>query len=108
MNGLTVQEIVIDGEQVINLKKPLIYDGTEYKSLTINFEELTGQDLLDAEREIIVTDRNIAPVKEFDKGYLSVVVAKAAKVPTEMVRLLGAKDFSKLTIEAQNFLMNEE
>ena len=92
----------------IKLVKPIQYDGEEIKELNLDFDSLTGQDLLDAEKEGLESNKKVAPVKEFDKCYLSIVAAKAAGVATDMMPLLGAKDFTKITVRAQDFLLKEE
>ena len=92
----------------IKLLKAIQYDGETVTELHLDFDSLTGQDILNAERELNAGNKSVAPVKEFDKGYLSIVAAKAAGVPTDMLSLLGAKDFTKVTVLTQNFLLNEE
>lgn len=92
----------------IKLAKVITYDGEEIKELNLDFDSLTGQDLLNAEKEAIALNKNTAPIKEFDKGYLSIVAAKAAGISTDIMPLLGAKDFTKVTVQTQNFLLNEE
>lgn len=92
----------------IKLAKTITYDGVEIKELNLDFDSLTGQDLLNAEKEAIALNKSASPIKEFDKGYLSIVAAKAAGVSTDLMPLLGAKDFTKVTVQAQNFLLNEE
>ena len=89
------------------LTKAIKYDGEEIKELNLDFDKLTGQDLLDAEAELSA-EKKAPPVKEFNKGYLAIVGAKAAGVPTDMVKLLGAKDFTQFTMHVQNFLISEE
>ncbi|WP_410495816.1 phage tail assembly protein [Cellulosilyticum sp. ST5] len=91
---------------IITLKKSIKYDGQEVKELELDLEALTAQDILDAEAEL-AAERKTPPIKEFDKSYLAIVGAKAAKVPTDMVKLLGAKDFTNLTMQVQNFLIAE-
>lgn len=92
----------------IKLAKVVTYDGEEIKELNLDFDSLTGQDLLNAEKEAVASNKNVAPIKEFDKGYLAIVAAKAAGVATDVMPLLGAKDFTKVTVQTQNFLLNEE
>ena len=92
----------------ITLKKPIQYDGTEIKNLTLNLESLTGQDFLDTEKETGVELTASTPVKEFSKAYLAILAAKACGMPSDMIPLLGIQDFSKITVMVQNFLLGEE
>lgn len=89
---------------IYTLSKPTTYEGTEYKELTLDFESLTGEDLENAAMEF-QANGNSASVMELSKPYLAIVVGKAAKVPTQMIRKLSAKDYSKVTVRAQNFLL---
>lgn len=97
-----------DMEDVIVLRKVITYDGQEYRELKLDLDALTGQDLIDAGKELVAADNNFAPLKEFDKGYLSILAARAADIPTDMMPMLSAKDFTKITLQVQNFLLNEE
>jgi hypothetical protein len=91
-------------ENVYTLSKPAILDGNELKELNLDFDSLTGEDLEEAAVEFQING-NSAPVIELSKPYLAIVVARAAKVPTQVIRKLPAKDYSKLTVRAQNFLL---
>lgn len=91
-------------ENVYILSKPTSFDGKEVKELYLNFDSLTGEDLEEAAVEFQING-NSAPVIELSKPYLAIVVAKAAQVPTPLIRKLSAKDYSKLTVRAQNFLL---
>lgn len=86
------------------LSKKVEFEGKEFNELELNFDELTGEDLEAAAIEFTATG-NSAPVVELSKPYLAIVVGKAAKVPTLLIRKLPAKDYSKVTVRAQNFLL---
>ncbi len=88
----------------IKLSNSINFEGTDYTELDLDFESLTGRDLINAEVEA----RMIAgpsPLSELSKPYNAVIAAKAAKVPVELVIDLKAKDFTVVTMEAQNFLL---
>ncbi len=87
----------------IKLSKPYTFEGKEYTELKLDFDVLTGRDMIIAEAEVrVIADP--APVAELSKSYLAVMAAKAARVPVDLILGLPAKDFSKVTIEVQNFL----
>ncbi len=94
---------MVKQNQRVNLSKVITWEDVEYGNLLFNLDELTGNDLLEAEKEY-AAEGGTAPVAELNKGYLSIVAAKAAKVPVELIRALPAKDFSQVTIMVQNFL----
>lgn len=86
------------------LSKEITFEEKLYKELNVDLEGLTGQDLLNAEREFTLTG-GVTSVAETSKGYLAIIAAKACKVPIDLINALSAKDFSKLTIMVQNFLL---
>ena len=101
------QENEAANDQVYVISRPFEFEGNKYEKLNLAFEKLTGNDLLSCENELNATvpDGTFIPMKEIDKRYLALVVAKAAGVPSELIRKLPAKDFSKVTVRAQNFLL---
>ena len=89
--------------EVVVLNKAFKYDGQEYTEISMDLESLTGNDMINAAKESkAIGDTSTVP--ELSKTYLAVVAAKAAHVPVDMIIALPAKDFSKVTMEAQNFL----
>ncbi|QHZ50032.1 hypothetical protein ERICV_05133 [Paenibacillus phage phiERICV] len=94
-------------ERVYTLSRPFTFEGKEYTELLLDFDSLSGEDLLSCESQLkTVTDASeFIPMKEISKPYLTLVVARAAKVPFELIQNLPAKDFSKVTLRAQNFLL---
>lgn len=90
------------------LSKPIEFDGETIKELELDFDNLTGDDILSAERQfnaIAAKTRDIVSMKETSKSYLALVAARASKKPPELFNQLSAKDFSKITVLAQNFLL---
>jgi hypothetical protein len=94
------------------LKNPITFDEKTITELDVDFEKLTGNDLKVAERAYSLEASKLGGpspmVKEINKGYLSHIVAIAASVPVELIDKLPARDFSKLTLDAQSFLIQEE
>lgn len=88
----------------ITLKKAIIFRGEEVKELDLNLEELTGNDLIEAEKQVMATD-NVPMVTDFNKSYLIAVAGRALKIPAETLRAMNAKDFSKIVSEVQRFLL---
>jgi len=102
-------EIAQVDERVYVLSRPIQFDGEQHTELLLDFDALTGEDLLACERQlnvIVTKTREVIAFKELSKSYLALVAAKAAKVPVELLYKLNAKDFSKVTVRVQNFLLN--
>ncbi|MDQ0114356.1 phage tail assembly protein [Paenibacillus harenae] len=90
------------------LSKPISDEGEEIVELNLDFDDLSANDILAAERQFnteMAKNKDFAPVKEFAKSYLAIIVAKAAGQPLEVIYKLKANDFSKVTMLAQNFLL---
>ena len=92
--------------QTIALNKPVTFDGKEYTKLELDFDSLTGRELMKAEAEAkALTPGGYIPVLELSKPYQVVIAAKAAKVPVDVIMELPGKDYTKVTVAAQDFLL---
>lgn len=90
----------------IKLSKPFTFEGKEYAELILDLDGITGRDLIKAEAEArIIAGPAAAPVAELSKPYHAVVAAKAAGVPVDLILALPAKDFTKITMAVQDFLL---
>ncbi|MEK5166221.1 phage tail assembly protein [Paenibacillus sp. FSL R5-0527] len=93
---------------VIKLSRPILWEDVEYKELILNFEGLSGEDIIDVESdfmEFIRGQKNVyVQFKNDHPGYRAVVAAKAAGVHPNMMKKLTAKDFLKVTGAAKDFL----
>ena len=87
----------------IKLTKAINFHGEELKELDLNLDELTGNDLIEAEKQVMTND-NIYLITDLNKSYLIAIAGRLLKIPAETLRTLSAKDFSKITLEVQRFL----
>lgn len=87
------------------LKRPKTIDGVEYESIDLNFSSLSGNDIANAEVEMLSRGNIVAGPAEFNKTYLMHISARAAKLPVETLKQLSIKDLSVITMMTQNFLM---
>lgn len=88
----------------IKLSKTYNSEGKEFRELDIDFDRLTGKDLVDASKEARILG-DVSPVQELSPTYLAVVGAKAAGISIDTVLALSAKDFTSVKTETQNFLL---
>ncbi len=89
----------------IQLHKPIELNGETVSEINLDLESLTGDDLIKAETEYTAINGALVGVPELSKAYLIHVAARAAKMNPEDLRGLAAKDYSKLTMEVQSFLL---
>lgn len=87
----------------LKLDKPLEYGNTKIEELIFDFSKLTGQDMLDAEKEAENIDGAVAV--EFSGGFLTALAAKAAGVQPIILKDLPADKFLLAKIQARRFIM---
>lgn len=102
-----LQEVTQAGT-VVKLSRPISWEGTDYKEFTLNFDGLSGQDILEVESDFmdfIRGQKNVfVQFKNEHPGYLAVIAAKAAGVHPNLMKKLPGKDFLKVTDAARDFL----
>ena len=87
----------------IELKKAINTGGKLIKELNLDLDKLTGSDLIEAEKEVMISD-NTPLVMDFNRSFLITIAAKAAGIATDALKSLNIRDFSKITNEVQRFL----
>ncbi|WP_217562789.1 phage tail assembly protein [Paenibacillus sp. GbtcB18] len=93
-------------DRVYKLSRPFTFEGQEYTKIILDFDKLTGKDLLSCEQQLksIIGPQEFLPVKGVDSRYQAIVASRASGLPYEFFEELPASDFSKVTQRAQNFL----
>ncbi|CAH8247458.1 phage tail assembly protein [Paenibacillus melissococcoides] len=96
--------------QVYKLKKPVTFEGKEYTELNLDFDSLTGRDLINAERQYVrsAQGNELANLKEIMKEMQVYIAAFAAKCPPELILSLGIKDVAEITRLVQVFILGDE
>ncbi|MNW52955.1 hypothetical protein D3C74_304960 [compost metagenome] len=92
---------------VIKLSLPVTWEETEYKELHLDFDKLTGEDIIALEADFLVLNqgKNFLPsFKSEHPAYLAVLAAKSIGVHPNFTKKLNAKDFNKMTGAAKRFL----
>jgi hypothetical protein len=91
---------------IYTLRKPHVFEGETYTELNLDFDALTGYDIISSEQQYRAEDPEAAIFgREVNKAYLTYIVARAAKVPADVIRALPAGDFTRVMMKAQNFLL---
>lgn len=85
-------------------KKPVKFEGKEYKEIILDLEGLTGQDVQDVSNEMLAKGISLG-LAEVNKSFLSAMASRAANVPVEFMNSLPAREFSSITVQVQNFLL---
>lgn len=91
------------------LQRPIEFDGKLYTEIEYDFESLSGEDMISAERQYLSYEYNQSnSLKELSKEYQILLFSRAAKLPKEFFDKLSSKDFQKLTIKMQIFLLKTD
>ena len=88
----------------IKLKKAIMHKGEGLDVLDMPLEELTGNDLIEAEKQIVQSGEAVV-VTDFSRPYLIAIAARAAHLPVEALKFMDARDFTRVTTEVRNFLI---
>lgn len=88
----------------VKLKKAVHIKGKEVTSVVLDFDKLTGNDLIAAESEARALHAGEASVFASMK-FQAVVAAKAIGCPVDDIFNLNAKDFKSIMGPTVNFLM---
>lgn len=88
----------------IQLKKAIKHKGQEIFTLDIPLDELTGNDLIDVEEQIMKTGQWFQAT-DASRVYLISLAARALHMPIEVLKQMNAHDFAKVATEVRNFLL---
>ncbi len=94
-------------KETVKLTKPVMDDGKEITEVVFNPDDLTGNDMAEAEREFLVSG-GIPTNLNSSISYLQHVAARACGLEVDTIRRMGAKDSIYLTTSTQIFLLDME
>ncbi len=95
----------VDGVKTVKLYKPITVDSREITEITLNFNTLTAADLDNIEADMSASGGAKHPVPALSNAYNLRVAARAAGINYHELMRLSAKDATKLSLLAQNFLV---
>jgi len=89
----------------ITLSKPISKDGNEITSLNLDFDKITGNQIIAAEKEARLLG-DTTPDACYSKTFQAIIAAKAAAEPVIVDDIMGlhGSDFIQTTTAAANFL----
>ena len=89
----------------MKLKKAFTKDGKKVTELKFDFDKITGNDIIAAEKEARTLGDN-TPDACYSKTFQAIIAAKAADYPLNVDDVLGMNgmDFINITTQAGNFL----
>ena len=87
----------------LDFEKSVEFEGKTYEGLDLNLEALIGKDIIATKKEAMDLAR--MPVTDVSKIYHVCVAARASGVTPDMILSLPAKEFNRVTLETQGFLL---
>ena len=103
-----LDNITEENQYIVRLKKPYMFEGTEYKEIDLSgLEELTTMDLKLADKMYNATG-TFALVKETDVTYCTIIAHLATKMPIEFFDNLPAHEGFMVKTRITGFLRNGE
>ncbi|MBU2701688.1 hypothetical protein Ga0466249_002807 [Sporomusaceae bacterium BoRhaA] len=89
----------------MKLAKPITKDGTEITELNLDFDKITGNQIIAAEKEARMLG-DTTPDACYSKTFQAVIAAKAADQPliVDDILAMNGMDFINITTQAANFL----
>jgi hypothetical protein len=91
----------------VKFKAPYNFEGAEHEGIEMDFDGLTGEDIEKAVEVLNAEKRPLgSALPEFSKVFCAQVAALASKKPAEFIRGLPVREYVKVTLEAQNFLLD--
>lgn len=91
-------------KEIFKLSRPVVFENKVYEELVVDYGCLTGKDVREAKRHFERPGR-VSIVLSLDPEFASYMVAKALKVPYEMMDYLPAADYLAITQAMVNFLL---
>ena len=91
----------------IQLSKPYVDGDRTLTEIDLDLDGLKGRDLNAATRDLLVS-KEVVLSPNTDPRYHTRIAAKAAHLPLELIEDLPAKDFTRITMEVQGFLLGAD
>ena len=88
----------------IKLKKAIKINGEEKKTVNLNFDTITGNDLIEAERTLRALG-DTSPSAYLSMKYHAIIAAKLMGIPLDDVLEMNATDFKNVTVAVAGFLL---
>ncbi|MEK5086831.1 phage tail assembly protein [Paenibacillus sp. FSL M8-0228] len=101
------EEVAQPTGTVIRLSLSVNWEDVDYKELNLEFDKLTGEDIISLEGDFLALNqgKNFLPAfKNEHPAYLAVLAAKAAGVHPNFLKKLPAKDFNRVIGASRRFL----
>lgn len=87
----------------ISLAKAIPYKDNKISEIDFDFDSLTGNDILNVEKELRASGENIA-AWDYSRTFIIAIAAKSCHLPVEVLKNSSLSDFTKIINETLSFL----
>lgn len=99
---------VVEDDTILVLKKPITFEGKEYKKIDLSeLENITAKDMVEIGK-ILDKGGSISFAPETTLWYACIIASRAAKLPIELLNMLGARDALRLKNKVIGFLYGQD
>ena len=88
----------------ISLKKAIKVNGEEKEKINLDFESITGRDLINAEK-VMRAMGDTTPSAFLSMNFHAIVAAKIIDIPVDDIFDMNATDFKNITVAVAGFLL---
>lgn len=90
---------------VVPLKSPIELDGALLNSITLDFTNMTGQDVINVDEELRREGHNMGFDNVFNHNALLKLASKAARKIPDDLKKLHAGDYMEVAFKTRNFFI---
>lgn len=91
--------------KIIDLEKPIDWEGKEVKKIELKIETISGKIILDSQKEYRMKNNVVLPNMVYDFEYLGIIASKISGLDNEFFLELDSKDYLEVIFSVQNFLV---
>jgi hypothetical protein len=91
----------------VKFKNAYNFEGADYEGIDLDFDRMTGDDVEKAVDYLTASKRSTGTtIPELSKTFCAQIAAIASGKPVEFIRGLPVREYVRVTLEAQNFLLD--
>lgn len=107
-----IETVVIENQEedslIVKLSREYKFEGETYNEIDLHgLEDLTGKDMIVANKQLLMGDGDIAVMPEFHPNYLLCLASRATKLPSEFFDQLKIRDATRVRNAVSNFILSE-
>lgn len=90
------------------LKKPFTWEGKTYEEINMDFGSVSGKDMDNIEKQILMTEGSLSVSPEFTSSYMFKLAARAAGIHHSVIENMSFEDAYRIKAITRNFIIKGE